>query len=160
MYQHLSEAQRNNGENCSISRDKSVEALKRARAVCRAVAECCGTTLNCEAAFDYLVARNSNSAGEVETAGEAGTSPGDSACPAASTSQCAGEEGVDQRGGASASPISTPAVAPVPNVAQNDCGDERLQGQMHEDERCGTGPGILKGDTGLAPTGRSVTVEG
>ncbi|GIL71918.1 hypothetical protein Vretimale_607 [Volvox reticuliferus] len=79
MYQHLAEAQRNIGGCCMSSRAKSVEALKRARTVCRAVAESCGTSLLCEVAFDYLTARNNGPAGDIEPSREAAASPAD--CP-------------------------------------------------------------------------------
>ncbi|EFJ52489.1 hypothetical protein VOLCADRAFT_115965 [Volvox carteri f. nagariensis] len=100
MYQHLAEAQRNNGESCASSKAKSVEALKRARAVCQAVAESCGTTLQCEAAFDYLTARN-ELVGDADLAVEAGPSPVDGTRPTGgSVSPPAVLDGVQGQGAA------------------------------------------------------------
>ncbi|KAG2448873.1 hypothetical protein HYH02_006222 [Chlamydomonas schloesseri] len=62
MYQHVAEAERNNGVNCASSMTKATEALRRAWAVCRGCAESCGASIGCDEAFEYLTSSCSNAA--------------------------------------------------------------------------------------------------
>ncbi|PNW77556.1 hypothetical protein CHLRE_10g441800v5 [Chlamydomonas reinhardtii] len=70
MYQHVAEAERNNGVNCASSMTKAAEALRRAWAVCRGCAESCGAAISCDEAFSYLTSSCSNAA-EAAAAGPA-----------------------------------------------------------------------------------------
>ncbi|KAG2432852.1 hypothetical protein HXX76_008585 [Chlamydomonas incerta] len=62
MYQHLAEAERNNGVNCASSMTKATEALRRAWTVCRGCADSCGAAIGCDEAFDYLTGSCSSAA--------------------------------------------------------------------------------------------------
>ncbi|GLC41229.1 hypothetical protein PLESTB_001524600 [Pleodorina starrii] len=165
MYQHLAEAQRNNGEDCASSKAQCVEALKRARAVCRAVAESCGTTLQCEAAFEYLTARNNEpSAVDVEPAPVtgAGASPTDGARPGIGGGEWPAEQGrdpaaTDVQGGSQggAAPDSIPSGSAAATAADGGSEVQERQEQppqqeQHRQDMGSAGADGLAGDAEMA----------
>ncbi|GFR40076.1 hypothetical protein Agub_g620 [Astrephomene gubernaculifera] len=114
MYQHVAEAERNNGGTGSTNMAKAAAAVKRAWAVCRACAESCGTSLQCDDSFRYLTNRTSEAAVEpaapaeapqapagVPAAGDMDTAP----AAAAAAGKAANTIGQDGQGGSSASPV-------------------------------------------------------